>query len=109
MSQCTRNVEFLAADFGYLYGRVDFFVRPGGKRYRYVFSCSGDNTICEIRWDGEMYTPTEKPRRITDAELVELLGPTHLTMQDFVSMWQGWAAGYEKGHSDGVYEARKRS
>ena len=105
MSQCTRNLEIIAADFGYTYGSIDFAVRPGYKRYRYSFNNNEGRTICDLEWDGKAFSPTNKPRRVTDDELVAIIGDKHWNLSDFIAVWQGWASGYERGKNDGRYAA----
>ena len=100
MSQSTRNIDIIAANFGYMYGTIDFAVRPEYKRYRYSFNSSDGRGICELQYDHEKrrFVESSKRRPITDDDLVNLLGgENRWSMSDFIAMWQGWASGYENG------------
>lgn len=97
----TRNIQFERADFGYLYGSCQFIVRPENKRYRISFG-SGNGGYNISKEKTPYQEDWSRPEPIEDDKLVELLGgPEKWSSLSFVSMWQGWAAGYKYGYNQG--------
>ena len=90
MSDSTRNIEILSANFIYLGGSIEVVVRPSFKRYQFGFGCGEKLWIAEWDRNEKRYG---KSRSITEDDAVKLLGERHWSWNDFVCVWQGWASG----------------
>ena len=86
MVDATRNIQINQADVGYMYGSIEFAVRPSNDRYQLQFTSSDGMHIRKWEKEKQGYGP---PRPVKEGEVVDILGRDKWDWSDFVAMWQG--------------------